>query len=116
MTDEKIKFERRMKIGTTCAIIEAGSTTLSEEITAMSFKTLLHSRVNSSGEPLERSGWTDWLGDKKGEEDGDKETGVLLTSILKSKGMGIGMGMGMGIWICSERDMYIYSGRGSKGY
>ena len=61
----------------------------------MSFKTLLHSRVNSSGEPLERSGWTDWLGDKKGEEEGDRDAGVLLTSILKSKGIGIGIGGGL---------------------
>ena len=37
----------------------------------------------------------DWLGDKKGEEEGDKEAGVLLTSILKSNGIGIGIGGGL---------------------
>ena len=51
--------------------------------------------MNSSGEPLERSGYTDWLRDKKGEEEGDRDAGVLLTSILKSKGMGIGIGGGL---------------------
>ena len=87
-----MKLERRIKIGTTCPIIEAGSTTLSDEITAMSLRTWPHSRVNSSGEPLARSGVVDTLGERRGEEEGESEAGVLFTSILKSKGKGMGIG------------------------
>ena len=90
-----MKLERRMKIGTTCPIIEAGSTALSDEITAMSLRTLLHSLVNSSGEPLARSGVAETRGERKGEEEGDTDTGVVVTSILKSKGIGIGIGGGL---------------------
>lgn len=95
VTDEKMKLERRIKIGTTCPIIEAGSTTLSDEITAMSLRTLLHSRVNSSGEPLARSGVAETRGERKGDDEGERDTGVLFTSILKSKGIGIGIGGGL---------------------
>ena len=94
VTEEKMKLERRIKIGTTCPMIEAGSTTLSDEITAMSLRTLLHSRVNSSGEPLARSGVAETRGERKGDVEGDRDAGVLLTSILKSKGIGIGIGGG----------------------
>ena len=60
-----MKLESLMKIGTTWDMIEAGSTTRSDEITVMSLRTLLHSRVNSSGEPLARS----WKEDELWEEE-----------------------------------------------
>ena len=62
-----IKLAIRKKIGWDWSIIEAGSTTRSVEMIAISQRTLLYSRVNSSGEPLTRS-WN-----KEGWYEGEEE-------------------------------------------
>ena len=69
-----MKLAIRKKIGWDWSMIEAGSTTRLAEIIAISRRTLLYSRVNSSGEPLARSwnkeGW------QKGEEEREEKDWV----------------------------------------